>query len=68
MLVMLYLEYPKSGEPDGISPLSREHFNVKSHQGIDNKRAMRMFFEAFNYSLDWNGYYKYDSSYTSFYF
>jgi RHS repeat-associated protein len=67
MLVMLYLEYPKSGEPDGISPLSREHFNVKSHQGIDNKRAMRMFFEAFNYSLDWNGYYKYDSSYTSFY-
>lgn len=70
MLTMLYLEYPannSSGETDGVSPLSRDYFNAKPQQGITNQEGMRMFFESFNYTLDWTGYDKNNGSTTNFY-
>jgi RHS repeat-associated protein len=70
MLVMLHLEYPDKinpNETDGISPLSREFFNARPSHAIRGGDALRMFFESFNYTIDWNGYSKTNSNYTSFY-
>lgn len=67
MLTMLYLEFPKNGESDGIAPLSRDFFNVEPIQAISNERAIRVFFESFNITPDWTGYDKNNSNTIGYY-
>lgn len=70
MLIMLHLEYPdktNSNETDGIPPLSREFFNTRPNQAINYGFAMRMFLESFNYSIDWTGYDKNNSNFSTVY-
>lgn len=71
MLTMLTLEYPHKNLPgnnDGITPLPREYFNIKPNNATTNDVAMRMFFESFNYTVDWTGYDKLNGLYTNFYY
>lgn len=66
VLAMLYLEYPKNGEPDGISPISREFYNVKPTSGMWNGKALKLLLEAFNIPQDNLGYNPSNSTFTSF--
>lgn len=68
ILAMLYLEYPDGNETDGISPLSRDFFNISPGAQIANEKAIRMLLEAFNIKPDNTGYNPYSTSISSFYY